>query len=98
MNCSGQVSNRSLEAALRATGLGKNELRERKKVEAAMPVLKAYLEKRYPDIAPVSFDVGWEVEHGAASIKITPRPGSAARTVTVQGAPGGTFSQPSPGR
>ncbi len=70
-------------AALRATGLGKNELRERKKVEAAMPVLKAYLEKRYPDIAPVSFDVGWEVEHGAASIKITPRPGSAARPTVL---------------
>jgi DNA gyrase subunit B len=70
-------------AALRCTGLGKNELRERKRVEAAVPTLKAYLEKRYPDIAPVSFDVGWEVEHGAATIKVVPRPGSAARPTVI---------------
>ena len=70
-------------AALRATGLGKNELRERKRVEAATPLLKAYLEKRYPDCAPISLDVGWEVEHGAATIRVVPRPGSNARPTVI---------------
>ena len=68
---------RLVAAVLRASGLGKNELRERKKVEAAVPLIRARLEKKYPDIFPLTIDVGWETEHGAATITITPRPGSA---------------------
>ncbi len=68
---------------LHASGLGKNELRERKKVDAAIPAIRARLEKKYPDIFPLTIDVGWEVEHGAASIAITPRPGANARPVTI---------------
>jgi DNA gyrase subunit B len=68
---------------LRATGFGRSELRERKKVEAARELIKARLEKKYPDICPVTIEVGWEVEHGAATISITPRPGANARPVTV---------------
>jgi DNA gyrase subunit B len=63
--------------------MGKNELRERKRVDAAVPLIRERLEKKYPDIFPLSIDVGWEVEHGAATITITPRPGSNARTVTI---------------
>jgi DNA gyrase subunit B len=74
---------RIVAAVLRATGFGKNELRERKKVEAAIPAIRALLEKKYPDIFPLGIDVGWETEHGAASITITPRPGSAARVTVV---------------
>ncbi len=70
-------------AVLRASGLGKNELRERKKVEAAIPLIRARLEKKYPDIFPLTIDVGWETEHGSAQIAITPRAGSAARAVMV---------------
>ncbi|HEX7600198.1 MAG TPA: DNA gyrase subunit B, partial [Polyangiaceae bacterium] len=62
---------------------GKNELRERKKVEAAVPLIRARLEKKYPDIFPLTIEVGWEVEHGAATIAIVPRPGSAARPTTI---------------
>jgi DNA gyrase subunit B len=68
---------------LHASGLGKAELRERRKVEAAVPLIRARLEKKYPDIFPLSIDVGWETEHGAATIAIKPRPGSAARDVTI---------------
>ena len=71
------------QAVLRASGIGKNELRERKKVEAAVPAIRAWLEKRYPDIFPLTIDVGWETEHGAATITITPRPGANARTLVV---------------
>ena len=69
--------------ALHAAALGKNELRERKRVEAAVPLIRARLERRKPDILPLAIDVDWEVEHGAASIRITPRQGSAARPVTI---------------
>ena len=74
---------RLVAAVLRASGLGKNELRERKRVEAAVPLIRARLEKKYPDIFPLTIDIGWETEHGAASIHIKPRPGSAAREVVI---------------
>jgi DNA gyrase subunit B len=74
---------RIVAAVLRATGLGKIELRERKKVDAAVPLIRARLEKKYPDIFPLDITIGWEVEHGAATIAITPRAGSAARPVTI---------------
>ena len=74
---------RLVSTVLRATGIGKNELRERKKVEAAIPLIRARLEKRYPDIFPLTINVGWEAEHGAATIEILPRAGSAARALTV---------------
>jgi DNA gyrase subunit B len=72
-----------VSAVLRASGLGKNELRERKKVEQAVPLIRARLEKKYPDIFPLTVDIGWETEHGAATLIIKPRPGSAASEVTV---------------
>jgi DNA gyrase subunit B len=69
--------------ALHAAPLGKIELRERKKVEAAMPLIRERLERKRPDILPLAIDVGWDVEHGAARIAITPRQGSAARRVVI---------------
>ncbi|MBS2015511.1 MAG: DNA gyrase subunit B, partial [Deltaproteobacteria bacterium] len=74
---------RLVAAVLRASGIGKNELRERKRVEAAVPLIKARLEKKFPDIFPLTIDIGWETEHGAATMTIKPRPGSAAREVVV---------------
>jgi DNA gyrase subunit B len=74
---------RIVSTVLHATGLGKIELRERKRVEAAVPLIKARLEKKFPDIFPLTIDVGWEVEHGAATITISPRPGSNARRVVI---------------
>ena len=68
---------------LHAAPLGKIELRERKKVEAAVPIIRARLEKKKPDIMPLAIEVDWEVEHGAALIRITPRPGAAARPVVI---------------
>jgi DNA gyrase subunit B len=69
---------------LRATGIGKNELRESKKVAAAVPLIRARLERKYPDIMPITIpDPGWETEHGAAVLQIKPRPGSAARETVI---------------
>jgi DNA gyrase subunit B len=69
--------------AVHAAALGKNDLRERKRVEAAVPLIRARLEKSRPDVLPLTIDVGWEVEHGAARIAIVPRPGAAARPVVI---------------
>jgi DNA gyrase subunit B len=74
---------RLVASVLRASGIGKSELRERKKVEDAIPQIRARLEKRYPDIMPIHIEVDWEAEHGAARVTITPRPGSNAREVIV---------------
>ncbi|HEY5240848.1 MAG TPA: DNA gyrase subunit B, partial [Polyangiaceae bacterium] len=68
---------------LHAAPLGKTELRERKRVEAAVPLIRARLEAKKPDIFPLGIEVDWEVEHGAARIAITPRPGAAARPVVI---------------
>jgi DNA gyrase subunit B len=72
-----------VSAVLRASGLGKTELRDRAKVEQAMPLIRERLERKYPDIFPLSIDIGWDTEHGAAILKIKPRPGSAASEVTL---------------
>ena len=72
-----------VSSVLRASGIGKTELRDKARVEAAVPLIKARLEKRYPDIFPLTIDVGWEVEHGAATLSIKPRPGSAARETVI---------------
>ncbi|MCL2723446.1 MAG: DNA topoisomerase (ATP-hydrolyzing) subunit B [Polyangiaceae bacterium] len=72
-------------AVLRASGIGKADLRvrNRERIEQAAALIKSRLEKKYPDILPLAINIGWESEHGAARIQISPRPGSAAREVTV---------------
>jgi DNA gyrase subunit B len=70
-------------AVVRASGLGKTEIRERQKVETAIPLIRAALEKKYPDIFPMTIAVGWDQEHGAAILKISPRPGSNARETVI---------------
>ncbi len=71
--------------ALHAYPLGRTELRERTKVETlAIPAIRARLDKKKPDMIPADgIKLDWEVEHGAARITITPRPGAAARPVVI---------------
>ena len=72
-----------VSAVLRAGGLGKNEIRDRSKVEAAKSRIIEYLQRKYPDIFPLTIDIGEETEHGAATLAIRPRAGSAASEVVV---------------
>jgi DNA gyrase subunit B len=74
---------RIVAAVLRATGLGKNELRDEARVADAIPKIQAWIEKKYPDIRPVVITPGHEVEHGSATLSILPRPGSHVRPVTI---------------
>ena len=78
-----RADSKIVSSVLRATGIGRNDIRDRKKVEAAIEPLRARLERKYPDIMPLQIEVGWEAEHSAATITVTPRPGSAARPLTV---------------
>ena len=83
-NIDRRVDSRVVDVVLRASGIGKNELRQRAKVEAAMPAIRALLEKRYPDVMPLTVPpLGWETEHGAATMTFEPRAGSAIRATTI---------------
>jgi DNA gyrase subunit B len=72
-----------LAAVIRAAGIGKNELRDRAKVESAVPAIRKYLERKYPDIFPLTIDVTWEAEHGSAVINVAPRAGANARETVI---------------
>jgi DNA gyrase subunit B len=83
-NIDRRADSRVVDVVLRASGIGKNELRQRAKVEAAIPQIRALLEKKYPDVMPLTIQpIGWETEHGAATITIEPRAGSAVRSTTI---------------
>ena len=74
---------RFVAALLRSSGLGKEELRQRAKVDEAAAQLRAYLEKRYPDLFPLQILVTWEQEHAAGRLEVIPRPGSQARASVI---------------
>ncbi len=78
-----KVDARLVAHALRATGLGRGDLRDKAKVDAAVEAIRAQLNVKAPDIVPFDISTTWEAEHGAARITIKPRPGSAARPVTL---------------
>jgi len=74
---------RLVAAVIRASGIGRTELRDRAKVEASVAAIEERLRRKYPDIFPVTFSIGFEPEHGACTLTIRPRPGSPAREVVV---------------
>jgi DNA gyrase subunit B len=74
---------RVVASLLRSSGLGRDELRERAKVEDAASKLRAYLQQRYPDLFPLTLNVTWESEHGAGRIEVLPRPGASARRSVI---------------
>jgi len=66
-------------AVIQASGIGKTELRDKKRVEAATVAIEAYIKKNLPDLLPVQI----RGDADAATITITPRPGSQARALVV---------------
>ncbi len=73
-----------VSAVLHSSGIGKTEIRDRAFVEAAVPKIRARLQKKQPDIFPISIEVlGEETEHGSVTLSIVPRPGANARPVLV---------------
>jgi DNA gyrase subunit B len=70
-------------AVIRATGVGKAELRQPEKVKAAVPLIRNYLQRKYPDIFPLTIAVEEDAEHGSSAIRIQPRAGSNARETLI---------------
>jgi DNA gyrase subunit B len=74
---------RIVASLIRATGLGRDEIRDEAKVEEACTKLRAYLQVRYPDLFPLTVKHTPETEHGAHQITVTPRPGASARRSVI---------------
>ncbi|MCC6213720.1 MAG: DNA topoisomerase (ATP-hydrolyzing) subunit B [Polyangiaceae bacterium] len=70
---------RLLTAVLRTGPLGRDELRDRARVEAASRRAQEWLERRHPDLVPLSVGVEWDREHGAGRLRARFRPGASAR-------------------
>lgn len=68
---------------LHAAPLRKSDLRERKTVEAAVPLIRARLEKKKPNLLPLTINVAWESKDSTARISIAPPPGATARPVVI---------------
>jgi len=66
-------------AVIRSSGLGSESIRRRKDVEEAATKLRAYMETRYPDLFPLTFEVEWDAALGAGSIAIQPRAAASLR-------------------
>ncbi len=70
---------RVVGALLRASGMTREDFRDRAKVESAADKLRAYLETRYPDLLPLTVEVDWDKTHGGGRIAAKFRPGSSTR-------------------
>ncbi len=74
---------RVVQGLLRSNGLDLKDFRDRDKVQAVAQKLHEYLERRHPELAPLSVDVDWEKVHGAGRILVTFRPGVSAQPAVV---------------
>ena len=59
---------RVVAGLVRASGLGRDELRQPERVKEAAKLLGDYMQARYPDLCPIQVDISTEVEHGAGRI------------------------------
>jgi DNA gyrase subunit B len=74
---------RVVASLIRAAGVAQEDLRDEAKVDSAREKLKAYLERRYPDMMPFKVESTFDTEHGAFRITVTPRPGASSRVSVI---------------
>jgi DNA gyrase subunit B len=74
---------RVIAAVVRSALLDAKLLRDPARLEAAADIIRAAIEKRYPDILPLSIGVGSDAEHGAGTLTIKSRSGAAVRTTVI---------------
>jgi DNA gyrase subunit B len=74
---------RVVAGVVRTSQLGRTDLRQPEKVEAAKERLREYMEQRYPDLCPINIEITAETEHGARRIVVTLRPGASGRTTVI---------------
>jgi DNA gyrase subunit B len=68
---------------VRSSAIDRDVLRDSGKVAAAVDKLRAYLEKRYPDLFPLNIHVGRDAAHAAATLTVKSRNGAATRQTTL---------------
>jgi DNA gyrase subunit B len=74
---------RVVAGLVRASGLGRDELRQPERVKEAEKALSDYMQARYPDLCPIQVDISTEVEHGAGRMAVSMRPGASARVSVI---------------
>jgi DNA gyrase subunit B len=72
---------RIVAAWLRATGLGREDLGDAAKMEAGAAALREHLERRYPDLFPLTLAL--TPDAGGFRLTVTPRPGASARQSVI---------------
>ncbi|AKT36430.1 DNA topoisomerase (ATP-hydrolyzing) subunit B [Chondromyces crocatus] len=74
---------RMVAAVLRSSALAREDLRDAAKVASAASQLHGYLERRYPDMFPLTVSTPHDSEHGTSRIEIQPRAGASARKSVI---------------
>ena len=77
--CDGRV----VAALLRIGALSLADFRDQPKVNSTAERLQVELERRYPDLIPLTVSVEWEKAHGAGRIHVKFRPGASGRTASL---------------
>ena len=74
---------RVVAGLVRASGLGRDELRQPERVKEAAKLLGDYMQARYPDLCPIQVDISTEIEHGAGRMAVSMRPGASPRVSVI---------------
>jgi DNA gyrase subunit B len=82
-NLDKRCDGRLVAAVIRSSALTLDNLRERERVDDACRKLVPYLERRYPDLFPLTANATWDAEHGSGRIEVVPRPGSSSRRSVI---------------
>jgi DNA gyrase subunit B len=80
---------RVVAAVIRSSGLGIEDLgrlNDAAKVKQVQSELRAYMEKRYPDVFPLTIDVGFDEVASTGWIEVRGRPGANLRTARIDAA------------
>jgi DNA gyrase subunit B len=70
-------------ALLRSSVFDRNTLRDKAAVDKAMEALRAGIEATYPELLPVTTEIGWEAAHGSATIIVKSRHGAVTRSSLI---------------
>ena len=68
---------------IRVTSLGPADFNDREKLAKAAAALRAYLEKRFAELMPLTVGVVWDEEAGVGRVATKFRPGASSKPATI---------------
>ncbi|NUO50279.1 MAG: DNA gyrase subunit B, partial [Polyangiaceae bacterium] len=74
---------RVVAAVIRATGLNAEAMRRKRDLEEAATKIREYMQTRYPDLFPLTIEVGWDTAEGAGFLEVRPRAGASMRPARI---------------